>query len=784
MKILHSWLAEFIPDLDIAPDALGDVMSGLGLCCEEVRLLGDGLSGIVVARVLELAPHPDADRIQLVQVDAGDGEALQICCGAFNMAVGDLVPLATLGTTMPSGLEIARRKLRGQWSNGMLCSASELEMSEDAAGILILPAGLGPGTPLVEALGIEADALYDLDLTPNRPDALSVIGVARDVAAKLGLAFVLPTIDVPTSGAAAGELATVDVMDFGLCGRFTVRVLSNVSVGTSPAWLARRLTLSGMRPVNSIVDISNYVMLEYGQPNHTYDLARVVGSVLKIRRSPGSESIETLDGSVRWLEAGDGVIADGHDQPVGIAGVMGGASTEISGETRQVLLELAWWDPASIGATSQRLGLRSEASVRFEKGVDPEIASVAAARFAQLAVEQGATLHPGEIVVDGELPGREPVVVRTSRVNAVLGSSLDRDTIADYLDPIGFITSVDGGDLVVAFPTWRPDSAVEIDVIEEVARHHGYDLLGKTVPSSGARRGRLTDDQVMLRRLKATLVALGASEAKPMPFLAPGDLERFSLRSDAVVVTNPLVTEESVLRTSLLPGLVGAVSTNASHRNPGVTLFEIGHCFAQPSAGEEMPLEWNELGVVLAGRTALEAVEWAVAAVDTTGRPRPTFISAELPALHPTRSATVAVGGVVVGEVGEVDPAVAEGAGIAERVAWVRLDMDALTSIAPTPITAASVSRFPSSDVDLAFVVPAGVPAHNVTAVLAQGDPLVVDVTLFDVFHSDALGPDARSLTFEVRLQAADRTLTDAEVAEARARLIAGAEALGAKLRG
>lgn len=784
MKILHSWLAEFIPDLDIAPDVLGDVMSGLGLCCEDVRFLGDGLGGIVVARVLELAPHPDADRIQLVQVDSGDGEALQICCGAFNMAVGDLVPLATLGTTMPSGLEIARRKLRGQWSNGMLCSASELELSEDAAGIMLLPSDLAPGTPLVEALGIEPDALYDLDLTPNRPDALSVIGVARDVAAKLGLALVLPTIDVPTSGAPAGELATVDVMDSVLCGRFTARVLSNVSVGSSPAWLARRLTLSGMRPVNSIVDISNYVMLEYGQPNHTYDLARVAGSVLRVRRSPGSESIETLDGSVRSFAAGDGVIADGHDQPIGIAGVMGGASTEISGETAQVLLELAWWDPGSIGATSQRLGLRSEASARFEKGVDPEIASVAAARFAQLAVEQGATLHPGEIIVDGELPGRVPVGVRTSRVNAVLGSSLDREMIAGYLDPIGFTTTVDGGDLMVALPTWRPDSSAEIDVIEEVARHHGYDLLGKTVPSSGARRGRLTEDQTMLRRLKATLVALGASEAKPMPFLAPGDLERFGLRSDAVVVTNPLATEESVLRTSLLPGLVGAVANNASHRNPGVTLFELGHCYALPAAGEEMPREWNELGVVLAGRSAVEAIEWAVAAVAATGRSRPTITSAQLPALHPTRSGTVAVGGIVVGEVGEVDPAVAERAGITERVAWVRLDIDAVTSIPPAPIAATVVSRFPSSDVDLAFVVPSALPAHRLTAVLADGDPLVIDVTLFDVFHSDALGPDARSLTFAVRLQAADRTLTDAEVAEARARLISGVEALGVKLRG
>ena len=784
MKILHSWLSEFIPGLDIDPHALGDVMSGLGLCCEEVRLLGGGLDGIVVARVLGLAPHPDADRIQVVQVDAGDGEALQICCGAFNMAVGDLVPLATLGTTMPSGLEIARRKLRGEWSNGMLCSAAELELADDAAGIMILPAGAVPGTPLVDALGIEPDALYDLDLTPNRPDALSVIGVARDVAAKLGLTLVLPSTEVATSGVPAGELATIDVMDSGLCGRFTARVLSKVSVGPSPAWMARRLTLSGMRPINSVVDISNYVMLEYGQPNHTYDLAEVAGPVLRVRRSPGGETIGTLDGVTRTLAPGDGVIADGHDRPVGIAGVMGGASTEISATTTDVLLELAWWDPASIGATSQRLGLRSEASSRFDKGVDPGIASAAAARFAQLAVEQGAVLHPGEIVVDGELPAREPVLVRTARVNAVLGSDLDRDTIAGYLDPIGFTATPSGEDLTVQLPTWRPDSVLEIDVIEEVARHHGYDRLGKTVPSSGARRGRLTDDQLTLRQLKATLVAQGASEAKPMPFLAPGDLERFGLRSDAVIVTNPLVTEESVLRTSLLPGLVGSVATNAAHRNTGVSLFEVGHCYALPAPGTPMPREWNELGVALAGRSAVDAVGWANAAVASVGRAAPTVTSAVVPGLHPTRAAVIRVGEVMVGELGEVDPAVAESAGVAERLAWVRLDLDALLGIPAVEIVAAPVSRYPSSDIDLAFVVPAEIAAHRVAGVLAAGHRLVSDVQLFDVFRSDALGDGARSLAFAVRLQADDRTLTDADVAEARTALITAAAGLGAELRG
>ena len=787
MKVLHSWLREFIADLDTHPladpDALGDVMTSLGLCCEEVIHLGGGLDGIIVAKVLDLSPHPDADRIQLVQVDVGDGEALQICCGAFNMAVGDLVPLATLGTTMPSGMEIARRKLRGEYSNGMLCSAAELELAEDSSGIFILPADLTLGTPITDALGIEPDTLYDLDLTPNRPDALSVLGVARDVAAKLGLAFAIPAVVLPTTGADATTLATVDVRDPELCGRFAGLVLSDISVGTSPDWMARRLTLSGMRPVNSIVDISNYVMLEYGQPSHAFDLDTIAGATLGIRRATEGESVATLDGQTRSLVAGDGVIVDGDDAPIGIAGVMGGASTEISESTTRVLLEAAWWDPASIGATSKRLGLRSEASSRFEKGADPQIAWAAARRFAQLAIDQGATLHPGELRFDdGVVPDRTPVVVRPARVNAILGSAIPTEQMVAYLAPIGFDSTAQGEDLLVSLPSWRPDSTGEIDVVEEVARHHGYDRLGKTVPSSGARRGGLTPTQQDRRVLALTLRALGASEAKPMPFFAPGDLERFGVRSDAVSVTNPLVAEESVLRTSTLPGLVRAVATNAAHRNTGVSLFEMGHCFAT-AAAPETHIEWDELGVVLAGRDATVAVDWATAAIAAIGRPAPVFTSAQVGGLHPTRAAVIEINGAPVGEVGEVDPAVTEERGVTERVAWVRIDLDLLFAIDRVAATERPVSRFPSSDLDLALVVADDVPAHVVVAALVGAHPLVVDARLFDVFRSNAVGEGRRSLACSVRLQALDRTLTDADVTEARAALLGAASHLGAELR-
>ena len=804
MKVTHTWLAEFVPgrlDHPVGgdPDALGDVMSAIGLCCEEVVKVGAGLDGIAVAEVLELAPHPNADKIQLVQVRVDpDGEPLQVCCGAFNMSVGDKVPLATIGTTMPNGMEIARRKLRGEWSNGMLCAAEEMGVAEmgvgdDHAGILILDPSLALGTPIKEALGIEVDAVFDLDLTPNRPDALSIIGVARDVAAKLGLEFVLPAIDVSTSGAPAGDLASVRIDDPDLCGRFTVRVLSGVTIGSSPSWMQQRLTHCGMRPINSVVDISNYVMLEYGQPNHTYDLATVPNGALAVRRAKPGEDLVTLDGQTRTLEERDGVIVNGADQPIGIAGVMGGQSTEISDATESVLLELAWWDPALISYTSKRLGLRSEASSRYEKGADPEIAGRAAWRLAQLLVEQGATLHPGEIVAEGNVPASITVDVRTARVNALLATRLTTDEIRGYLEPIGFACAAtsDVDVLAVTIPSWRPDSTAEIDIVEEVARLHGYERLGKTVPKS-ATGGGLTARQLDIRRLRSFLTSVGASEAMPMSFLAPGDLEASGVRADGVTVANPLVAEESVLRTSLLPGLVKTLGYNAAHRNLGLSLFEVGHCFAQAPDGA-VPLEWEEVAVVLGGRDVVAAVELALRLTTLIGIDDVTIRNEPVGGLHPGRSAIVAAGGVAIGVVGEIDPEVCRRRGVAERVGYLSFVLggdeawhgDAgLLSVPRSDGVYRPISRFPSSDVDLAFVVDDSIGADELAAVLrSAGGELVTDVELFDVFRGDSVGEGRRSLAYRLRIQAPDRTLTDTELGELRDALIAAAGSVGGTLR-
>lgn len=794
MKVLSSWLHEFIAT-PVSPEDIAAAFDDLGTPVEEETRLGEGLDGIVVAQVLELAPHPNADKIQLVQVDAGDGQPLQICCGAFNMAVGDKVPLATLGTTMPGGMHIERRKMRGEWSNGMLCSARELELGEDHGGIKVLDPALPVGTPITDALGIEADVLWELEVNPNRPDAMSVMGLARDLAAKVGVAFVAPVppsvVSNPTgpvtwassgdggsrSGAVGDLEITVDVAAPDGCGRFLARILRDVDpAAVTPDWMQARLTHLGMRPINALVDISNYVMLELGQPNHPYDLAKVAGATLGVRRAGDGETLTTLDDVERTLAPEDLVIVDGDDRPVGIAGVMGGADCEIGATTTDVLLEMAWFQPTSISRTSRRLGLRSEASARFDKGADPGVVELAADRFCQLATEIcGARPEPVQVDVLATLPERAPVLVRTDRVNALLGTDLPAERIAAVLAPIGFTAERRGDDHLVTVPTWRYDSATEIDVVEEIARHHGYRNIANRELTE-PRTGSLTATQKARRGVRRLFCGLGLTEAQPLPFLAPGQLAAAGLDPDGIELLNPLVAEESVLRTALLPGLVAAVAHNHARRQVGVGLWEIGHVFLPTDDDQVLPDEREHAAVVLAGREAPAAVEaWYVLA-EQLRLLNPSVANAEVAGLHPTRAAQVLVDGQPFGVVGEIDPAVLGRHDIGERVAYLEVDLGSLFAAPQRSEAYRQISKFPSSDIDLAFTVADDVSALDVERTLTGVDELVWSVRLFDTYRGDPVPAGSRSLAFAVRLQAVDKTMTDAEAADVRTRLIAAVE--------
>ncbi|MEY2404523.1 MAG: phenylalanyl-tRNA synthetase beta chain, partial [Acidimicrobiaceae bacterium] len=763
MKVLLSWLREFAPDLPQDAAAIGDALGALGTPVEEMQLIGEGLDGIVVARVLNVRPHPDADRIQLVDVDAGNGEALQICCGAFNMEVGDLVPLATIGTVMPGGMEIARRKLRGQWSNGMLCSPPELGLPGDGGGILVLGDGHEAGTPLREALGLESDVLYDLEINPNRPDAMSVAGIARDLAAHHKVPFALPVPDLSSvaQGEPVDDLISVENLAADLCGRFTARVLQGVTVGPSPRHIANRLTLLGMRPINNVVDASNYVMLELGQPSHPYDLALVGGGGLRVRRAREGESLVTLDGVERRFTTDDLLICDANDVPNGIGGVMGGASSEISESTTDVLVEMAWFQPLTIAKSSRRLGVRSEASARFEKGCDPEIIPLAHDRFIELLGSAVARAATGIVDVPGELPTAPIVRVRTARVNGILGTEIEASQIRELLEPIGFRATPAGEDNDVSIPSWRLDSATEIDVIEEVARHYGYARIGAVVPPA-VHFGGLSAGQADRRAARDVLVGLGLAEALPMPFLAPADLERAELPYEAISITNPLIADESVLRTSLLPGLLKTIAYNESHRAAGVAIFELGHVFRVPDEPQPLPDERDHLAVAIAGSEAPAAVEIWQALAEALAITDRELVTAEAPGLHPTRTASVLVAGETLGSVGEVHPRVLEAFDITERVAWLEVDLGRLLDLPHGARPYRPVSRYPSSDIDLAFEAPDQVPAAALDSALRDAvGPLLAQLELFDVYRGPGLTDGARSLAYRLRLQASDHTLTD-----------------------
>jgi len=792
MRVPLSWLSDFAPFTG-HPSELAGALSGLGLVVEGVEVVGEGLDDIVVARVLGTRPHPNADKVQVVDVDAGDGEALQIVCGAFNFGAGDLVPLAPIGARLPGGMQIGRRNVRGQWSNGMLCSGAELHLGAavDGAnvdGILILAGDLSPGARLTDALGIVSDVVFDVDVTPNRPDALSVAGVARDLAAVLRLPFAIP--DPPAVGGHGGPPSEVSVAVAApeLCPLFTATVVRGVTVGQSPPWLARRLTLAGMRPISNVVDVSNYVMLELGQPTHPYDLDRLPGRGFSVRRARLDETLVTLDDVERRLGPDDCLICDAGGTAIGVAGVMGGASSEISPTTTDVVLEAAWFDPVAIARTSKRLGLRTEASVRFERGVDPEGVARAVARFCQLVGKvAGATVSAASVEARGTVPRPARVVVRTRRVNEILGTSLSASEVSGYLQPIGFMCTPTGdGDFRVDIPSWRPDSEREIDVIEEVARHHGYTRIERTMPAV-TRVGRLTPYQRDRRRVRETLVGGGLSEAWATSFLAPEDLVRAGLPPDAVEIENPMATEESVLRPSLLPGLLGALAFNADHRRPDVALFEIGHVFLPPgpAAGEQLPVEPENLAVVLGRRDAPDAVRiWDLLVEDL----RLTDVRVEdaaVPGLHPTRSARIVVAGRPAGAVGEVDPLVLAAHHIDGRVGWLEVDLRLVLESPRRPATYRPVSRFPSADIDLAFVVEAATPAADIEVTLRRaGGELLENLELFDVFRGPQLA-GARSLAWRLRFSALDHTLTEEEITALRLRCIdAVTAAHPARLRG
>ncbi len=815
MRVPLSWIRDFTP-ADAPVETIVSALNQLGLEVEAVEEPGREVLGVRVARILEVLPHPDADRLRLADVEFGDGTT-RVVCGAPNIETGMLVPLAPSGATLPGGFVLERRTIRGQVSDGMLCSAQELGLGEDHAGILVLDQAATPGDDVRAVLGLD-DVVFDLSITPNRPDAMCVIGVARELAAHLGQPFDVPVATPSVDPGVAGD-ATVVVEAPDACPRYLARV-ARVTMGPSPAWMQQRLRKAGMRPISNVVDVTNYVLLERNQPLHAFDLGRLAGRGIVVRAAEAGERCTTLDDVERTLEPDDLLICDAERAPQAIAGIMGGATAEVGPDTTEILLESAYFERMGIARTSKRLKLRSEASARFERGIDPEGVAVHAARAMELLVEVAEARVAGAVedVTAGSF-ARPAIALRTSKVNAVLGTDLDDQAVVAALTPLGIEVSGHGDELAAVAPSFRPDLEREIDLVEEVARRVGFDAIGRTVPKPEHQVGALTATQRRMRAIADALMGAGASEAMTVPLVSPALLARFGI-VDAVELANPLRAEESVLRSALLPGLLEAAGFNAARGQGSVTLFEAGAVFGVPVDGALLPDERQHVAVVLSGivdRRPVEAARpvdgfdatdllGAVGAALGLGLGGTGFGGIGRLALHahgdadahagwhPRRSARILMRHesdddvLDVGVVGELAPDVVGAAGLTGTVAAFEVDLTtvlgSLDDDAGSPYEAPS--PFPLSAIDLAFVVADDVPAGAVAATIRTTlGPVAETVRLFDEFRSDDLGAGNRSLAFTLRLRAPDRTLTDAQVADLRTQVVGAVErAHHARLRG
>ena len=811
MKVPLAWLREYCdPDLDASGVAERLTMSGTKV--EAVHHHGVGASEhFLVGRVLEVEPHRNADRLKVCKVDLGaaaPGAPATIVCGAPNVAAGQTVAVARPGAVMPDGTELRQATLRGVVSEGMILAESELGLGEDGAGImvlddLVLDAEFAPGTPLADLLPI-ATAVLELEVTPNRPDCLSVYGVARELHAASETALAPPPWDADPGSSGDSALARVAVECPDLCRRFTARVFEDVAIGPSPPWLRARLLAAGQRPINNVVDITNYVMLLTGQPMHAFDLDEVAGAQLVVRRARAGERVQTLDGQSRTLDEHMVLIEDAQG-PTSIAGVMGGARSEVQPHTRRVLLEAATWDGPNIHRTEARLGLRSEASARFEKGLQPEqcLHSQAVAS-ALLVALGGATLTPGTIDVGWRPEAPRVLRLREARVRSILGVSIPRERQAHILGALDFhsVAAEDGLDVTV--PALRRDDVTrEIDLIEEVSRIDGIERLPATLPARRGAAGRLTREQRLRRAAEDALVGRGLYEIVGWSFADPGLLDRLLLGEDdemrrVVRLENPMSEAHSIMRPTLLGSLLDAAAHNVSRNGPDVAIFESGTVYraavaAADSAGAE---EHHALGALTSG--ALSPRSWrgepaqadffaakaVLAALLEKLRVRWSVEPAAFPFLHPGQSAAVLAAGERVGFLGELHPLVA-GAWDLPSTAALAIDLDRVVAASPEALDFHPFPAVPSLRQDLAVSLPEAIPAAAVLERAREAAGSVLeDVEVFDVYSGEQLGAGNRSLALALSFRSGERTLTDEDVAPVRERIVAALRELGGELRG
>jgi phenylalanyl-tRNA synthetase beta chain len=801
MRVPLEWLHQYCaPPLDV--HALAERLAMTGTEVERVERHGvTAIENFIVGKVLEAGRHPDADRLSVCLVDTGDGEARQIVCGAPNVRAGQTVAVAKPGAVMADGRKLEKAQLRGKESNGMILAEDELAIGTEHAGILVLEDdGLKPGTPLEQVLPIATDVLV-LEVTPNRPDCLGIYGVAREVHAATEAPLSTPpwSDDAHPAGEVRSVKITVECPE--LCPRFTARAFEDVEIKPSPPWLKARLMAAGQRPISNVVDITNYAMLLTGQPLHAFDLDRVAGAELTIRRAEDGETVQTLDGQTRTLDHEMVLIADA-DGPTSIAGVMGGARSEVEANTTRVLMEVANWIGANIHRTSLKLGVRSEASTRFEKQLQPEQAIEAQAVATQLMVELcGACPLPGTIDIGGPGPPPRTIRLRDARVESLLGAPVARDRSKRILESLEFATAEREDGLDVTVPTFRRDDVTrEADLIEEVARIDGLEKLPATLPSRHGASGRLTVVQQLRRAGADALRAQGLHEVLGWSFASSELTQRLRLGDHQTVeLENPMSAEQSQLRTTLLGSLLDIAQRNLARGATELRLFEAGAVYFSDGS-DRLPREPHHVGALLIGpvrpptwrdpqpRTAdFFAAKGVLEGLLDTLRVPWSVQTQVRPFLHPGRAAEIAVDHQPAGWLGEIHPLIAAEWDIPETIAAFELDFDAVTAQADRTPLYEDVTSYPEVREDLAVVVSDRVSAAQVRAVLRRsGAPLLARAEVFDVYRDpERFGAGHYSLALRLAYRAPDRTLTDEEVAERRQAIAAAlADELGGRVRG
>jgi phenylalanyl-tRNA synthetase beta chain len=784
MKVSYKWLKQYV-DIDISPEELAGRLTMAGIAVEHVEYLGRGIKGVVVGEILDVKPHPEADKLLVCMVNLGT-ETVQIVTGADNVKAKHRVPVAPVGSELPGGVKLRKARLRGVDSFGMLCSAEELGIDEvlvgpeSRGGILILDPNSPVGEDIKTVLHLD-DAVLEFELTPNRSDCLSVINIAREVGAILKKPVKLPEISFREAEESVTDYASVQVLDAELCNRYVARVVKNVKIKPSPQWMQHYLRAAGVRPINNVVDISNYVMLEMGQPLHTFDYDTLAGHRIIVRRAEEGEKMFTLDGQERTFSDDTLLICDG-EKPVAVAGVMGGLDTEVTAQTKHILIESARFHPVSIRRTSRRLGLRSESSLRFEKGLDVYNTLDAVHRAAQLMAElaEGEILR-GIIDVLGAVPEQTVLTLRETRVNEILGTNLTIAEISSFMEDLKFPLELSGNTLKVTIPTYRQDITREIDLIEEVARLYGYDNIPLSLPKGATTEGRKTRFQSFEDRVKECLVGAGFMEVINYSFICPRDFDQINLPMDSplrnvIQIKNPLSDEQSVMRTSLIPGLLETAARNTSRRNQDFAFFECGRIFLPGE--EKLPQEPLMLGGIISGKvergwnqtaqvydffflkgvldalfTRLGIKNWSLKAESF-----PEF-------LHPGRAGNIFLDDIYVGFIGEVHPAVQENYHLENRTYVFQIYLQPVIEAALDVVKYQPIPKYPALDRDMALVVKNEIPAEAIEKTIWEnGEDILTGVNLFDVYKGTQIPEGYKSLAYALTFQSKERTLSDDDV--------------------